>query len=88
MIVVRIELWPKGDESRKVDLGTCRITNDGSEKQNAEAGNYSVVLTKGRLYSKNLGIWRTGHVFDFPRKRLGPWDLLLRALQATVGSRK
>jgi hypothetical protein len=32
-------------------------------------------------------LWKTGRVEDFPRKRLLGWDLLYRALHATVGDR-
>ena len=38
-------------------------------------------------HAKSPGIWKRGRVVDFPRQTLGPWDLLLRALVATVGNR-
>lgn len=32
-------------------------------------------------------VWKETAVRDFPRKRLGPWDLLYRVLQAAIGFR-
>jgi hypothetical protein len=81
MLRVTIELLPLGDETRKRTLGTIDIANDGTGT--FERGNYMVRLGKfgGR------GVWRRGAVTQFPRRSMGPYDLLLRALVATVGDR-
>lgn len=85
MIVIRIEMWPLGDESRKRELGVGHIINDGNGS--VERGDYRVELLKSPEYAKSPGIWKKGRVQNFPRLRLGPWDLLFRALAATVGDR-
>jgi hypothetical protein len=99
MIVVRMELWVKGREDLKRDLGMMVIGNDRTGDQ--EHGNYNVRIGKSPVFSpRNAArhpvelflrsrVWRSGRVEGFPRvsRRLGPWDLLFRALQATVGSR-
>ena len=86
MIVVRLELWPQGDASKAQDLGTATIALAGGT---AERGDYEVRLLKGRRYAKRAGVWRKGRVRGFPRRsrRHGPWDLLYRALAATVRDR-
>lgn len=80
MLRVTIELLPHGSESRTRLLGTAYIVNDGFGSENS--GNYQVTLSRrgGKEYK--------GEVTDFPRKRLGPWDLLFQALAVTVGSKR
>ncbi len=82
MVRVTIELLPFGSEDRKRHLGTIEISNDltGTEKE----GNYKVRLSK---FGKPESTWRKGVVRGFDRKKRGPFDLLLLALQATVGDR-
>lgn len=92
MLVVRIELWPKGDESKKMVLGIGTIANDGQlsfskDDPKGELGNYNVVLHKAEAYAAKPGIWKKGKILGFPRLTLGPWDLLFRALEVTVGYR-
>jgi hypothetical protein len=82
MIRVTIEMLPKGDESRKRHLGTVEIANDGTGS--ALRGNYKVRLSK---WGRPATDWMTGAVKDFARRSQGPYDLLLRALIATVGPR-
>lgn len=83
MIVVRIELWPHGNRYQARQLGTARISNDRSSRSRG-IGHYKVELTR---WGDSGTLWRAGRVEDFPRLRLGPWDLLLWALRATVGER-
>lgn len=82
MLRVTIEMVPRGDESKKYHMGTVEVANDGMGT--AERGNYKVRLAGFKNASSR---WRTGAVLDFPRKSRGPYDLLLRALAATVGDR-
>lgn len=85
MLYVRIELWPRGVREKARVLGEGTITNTGIG--GPTLGEYSVKLMKSPEYSKSGGIWKRGSVMSFPRLKLGPWDLLYRALKATVGSR-
>lgn len=99
MIVVRLEMWPKGDHARARSLGIATISNKGGT---AESGDYECVLFKAPEYSRNAEkrplhemlnrplakeIWRRGVVDRFQRLRLGPWDLLFRALASAVQDR-
>ncbi|HUX16645.1 MAG TPA: hypothetical protein VMW52_09250 [Phycisphaerae bacterium] len=90
MIVIRVELWPGGDETRAEDLGTARIVNTvaASVASGGELGDYRVELLKGARYSRRAGeIWKACTVTGFPRRGLGPWDLLFRGLRDLVGYR-
>ena len=67
---------------------TATIANAGTGTQ--QLGDYIVELAKSPEYAKpgNVGKpWRKGKVMGFQRKRLGPWDLVLRALLSTVADR-
>ena len=82
MIVIKVELWPHGDSSKARSLGIGLITNDNTG--NGTSGNYFVeLLTAGQQSRK----WKSGKVKQFPRKKLLAWDLIYRALHATIGDR-
>lgn len=83
MIRVTVELLPGGSELHRKHLGTAEIENDTTG--DVLFGNYKVRLSK---WGKPTHTWKRGKVNGFPRKKLGPWDLLFRALLVTVGDRK
>lgn len=79
MIVVKMELWPGGDESRMRPLGTIVITNDGTG--NAEVGNYRYTLSHaGKFFGKRKEPFKQGRVIRFIRT-LSPYRLLCRVLK-------
>lgn len=80
MLVIKIELWPHGDPKFAKPLGVAHLWNDGSGEY--ENGNYQIEIKK-----TGGGLWKKGAVRGFPRTRLGPWDLLYRALKSAVGKR-
>lgn len=82
MIVVTVEMWQHGDPTKRRHLGTAKIANDLSGDE--EIGNYRVTLSK---WGRPNQVWKTGRIERFPRRALGPWDLLFLALRATVGGR-
>ena len=84
MLVCKLEMWPGGAESKARELGRVMIANVGGTQS---VGTYEVQIPKSAEYAKRPGIWRRGRVNGFPRLRLGPIDLLLRALIACVGER-
>lgn len=89
MIVVKLELWPGGNQSKKIGLGSAKIHNAGRVGDNGLC-RYGVRLLKGEKFSGRAGeVYREGEVPAFPRrdKRFGPWELLALALEATVGDR-
>lgn len=68
MIKVIVELWPRGDESKKKTLGTLSIANDGTGDSNI--GNYQGVLVSE--YTNG----RKGRVFNFKRQEQSVWSLI------------
>jgi hypothetical protein len=99
MIVIKLEMWPKGDPSRARSLGVGTISNVGGT---TDTGDYEVRLFKSAEYARTAETrpleerlrrplaketWKRGAVHAFPRHVLGPWDLLLRGLCAVVGMR-
>ena len=92
MIVVHVQLWPGGDQSKAKHLGTATITNDGTgdpanrrRGKESTLGNYRVRLSKRGQPTVR---WRDGRVEGFRRKRYGAWDLLYLALRACLGGRR
>ena len=86
MIVVKIELWPLGNEDEKREIGRTYISNVGGTPTR---GDYKVrVCRKGqfeydpRKALEGRGFTRTGEVSNYPRKSYNVWRLILRALQS------
>lgn len=93
MLVVRIEMWPKGDESRKREIGRTYIYNSGGTPKRGE---YQVrVCRKNRFEPKERrhiltgeGFARTGSVEDYPRLSYNVWRLVSRALRSAFPEEK
>ncbi len=93
MIIVRIERWPDDadlDDPREqarphTNIARAVLRNDhlGTD----ERGNYDIELYDPPPYNPWGGETRTGRVEDFPRKELGAWDLIYRALAEVIGER-
>ncbi len=81
MLRITIELLPKGEEAKSRHLGTIYISNVGGTPTR---GDYRFRLSKR---GKPNQVWKKGAITDFPRRRLGAYDLLYRALRAVVGER-
>lgn len=86
MIVVKVEMWPQGDESRKYPLGRTYIYNAGGTAKRADyevrvcrKGSYDV---RPRDLVEGNGFTRVGNVKDWPRKSYNIWRLILRALRS------
>ena len=86
MLYIRIEIWPFGKQERARLLGEMHIANTG-ESDVRSVGHYTTKIFRSPEYSKRPGVWKQGEVKGFPRLKLGPWDLLFRALRSTVGNR-
>lgn len=78
MLVIKIELWPYGDQSKSKILGTSLICNDGTGDK--ETGNYYAVFKDDKEERKC-------EVKGFPRLKLNAFDLLYRCLRESFGER-
>ena len=79
MLVIKMELWPFGDESAAKEIARCTIGNDGTGDE--DTGNYEVALFNGKRK------WKKGRVENFPRQLLEGWDLLYRGLHNILAGR-
>ena len=87
MVVVKIELWPGGDEKKAQLLQSMTITNDGTGDRSH--GNYDVALSHAGAYlAKALKdgtdpVWKRGRVESWSR-RWAPANLVKRAIIAAM----
>lgn len=83
MIVVKIELWPKGIEKFKKDLGIMHIVNIGED---LEVGEYKVtIFNAGHLNRGYTSTNKRGYIgkdAGFKRQLESPWKLLQLACEA------
>ncbi len=80
MVVVKIELWPHGDQTKSRTLGVMSIANDGTGS--VEQGNYKAELSHaGVYYGRKPGAWKRGMVLGY-RRTLSPYHLVSMALKA------
>lgn len=84
MIVVKLEMWPYGDESRKYDLGRTYIANVGGD---AERGEYDAAVCRRGTTAVPSPVdpdgpkpTRSSHVSNYPRLAYNVWRLIIRAL--------
>ena len=86
MIVVKIELWPKGIKSRAREIGRMTLHNlFTTTSNNPNRGDYEVnVMRRGTTTRAQ----RTGTVKDYPRHSYNIWRLIARALKATFPEEK
>lgn len=79
MITVDIHL-DSAVTGKRSSLGKMVIRNDGTGTRTW--GHYNVTL-----YNDGV-VWKTARVTDFPRERLGAYDLMYRAMRACgIGER-
>lgn len=89
MLVVKIELWPHGDESRAEEIGRTYIHNVGGTQ---ERGNYAGFVCRKGVFAPfekaKLSATRTLEVKDYPRLSYNVWRLILRSLAAAFPEEK
>ena len=82
MVVVKIELWPHGNEEKAREIGRAEIWNDGTG--NEKHSNYGVNLLHSGIYFGKPGIWKKGYVEKHYRKQ-SPYHLVVKALKSALG---
>ena len=82
MIRVDIYLVPHGNETKARQIGKILIANDGKSWYKG-IGHYTYkIFQKGRN-----AVWKSGNIVDFPRLKLGVYDLLFRVLRDALQER-
>lgn len=79
MLVVTVELYPKGLAIKSKKLGQCFIINNLTGTPTK--GDYVAHICVG----KKKKPWKTVFVTGFPRKNLNAWHLLYRTLKKAIG---
>lgn len=79
MVVVKIEMWPHGDETKAFPIGQMNIANDGTG--DVAVGQYEVELLHAGSYFGKPGAWKSAKGFKYLR-RLSPYHLVAAALKA------
>jgi hypothetical protein len=82
MIVIQIQMWPKGLKEKSYSLGTLTVALD-PDSSTLTLRNYTWRIT--RFLDK--GTWKSGKILGHTPKTRGPWDLVYRILQSAVGDR-
>ncbi len=86
MIVVKIELWPKGREDKAREIGRMTLHNLFLRTlNNPMRGDYEVNIMRRGTTDKEQ---RTGFVRNYPRQSYNIWRLIARALKATFPEEK
>lgn len=95
MIVVKLEMWPHGDEGRAYTLGRTYIANVGGD---TKRGDYRVAVCRkgetacpwphGDVEAAGPPPTRTGEVRGYPRLSYNVWRLIARALLAAFPEEK
>lgn len=87
MVVVRIELWPHGDQQKSKTIGVMTITNNGTGTGTTEFGNYLVSLGHAagapEHLKKKRSCYKIGKLTGFMRS-LSPYHLVIRAIKAAL----
>ena len=87
MVVVKIELWPHGNESEARQIGEARISLDSqSHDPNQNSADYQVELRHAGHYWGKPGNWKSGRLKNHHRD-LSPYHLVMRAIAACLGDR-
>ena len=86
MIVVKVEMWPKGDEDKKREIGRTYLYNAGGS---LTRGDYEVRVCRKKRFETTLddlqtgnGFTRTARVEGYPRLAYNIWRLVLRSLRS------
>lgn len=83
MLVIQVQMWPRGDKSKAYSLGTLTVALDPNTVPTDRLRNYSWRITR----FKDKGTWKSGRIEGHNPKTRGPWDLIFRILRDAVGFR-
>lgn len=82
MVVIQVQMWPRGSKAEAYSLGTLTIALD-PVTSTPTLRNYTWRITRLR----DKGTWKSGRIEGHTPKTRGPWDLLYRILRNVVGHR-
>jgi len=82
MLVVKIELWPAGNEGKAKELYRLFINRTGSSEDGNRGDYHLRFLRKHKTdrFNENQML-RRGNIYSWPRKTNNVWLLLQKAIQ-------
>ena len=83
MLVVKIEMWPSGDESKAYEYARAYVSNDclTTIKTRGVYGSYTVKFMQSHKYNPKK-VWKKGRAERIHRSKRGIWDVLYVALRS------
>ena len=83
MLVVKIEIWPLGDERGAKEICRGYIANDGkmSAQTGSVYGSYDAKFMQSSQFDPGK-VWRKGRAERIHRSLRGPWDILYSCLRS------
>lgn len=81
MVVIRAEMWPKGDETKAYFLGTVVIVLKGIDEKGLRRYEWAISKFKSKT------VWKRGTIDGHNPKNRGLWDLLYRIMELAAGAR-
>ena len=89
MLVIKIEMWPKGDESKAKEITRGFIWNDGQTLlfTGGEESRYNYKLMQSAQFDPSKP-WKQGEGIHLEsRTKKGAWDLLYKVLRHAIAYR-
>lgn len=83
MIVLKLEMWPRGDQAKAYPIATMAVSLDPKTAGSNTSRSYNWRISR----QGNKGTWKSGYVEGHNKNLRGPWDLIYRILKDAVGSR-
>jgi len=83
MLVIQIQMWPKGDKSKAYSLGTLTVALSKVLTKNFSNRGYDWAITK----KGDRQTWKTGEITGHNPRTRAQWDLVYRILKQAVGDR-
>lgn len=83
MIVVKIEIWPNGDESKAREHSRAYIANDEktTNETKGELGSYDAKFMQSVQFNPKK-VWKTGRAEKIHRTKQGVWDIIYVCLKS------
>ncbi|UOG61471.1 hypothetical protein [Leptospira noguchii] len=77
MIVIKVEIWPGGDESRKYEHSRAYINNleETTNATKGEYGDYECRFMQSRQFNPKR-VWKKSVVKRMHRVKRGVWDII------------
>ncbi|PJZ51592.1 hypothetical protein [Leptospira adleri] len=82
MIVVKVEIWPNGDETKKREHSCAYIANDRktTEATKGAYGSYDAKFMQSEDFNPKK-VWKSSRAEGIHRKLRGVWDIIYVALR-------